>query len=86
MIASRQLSSSLTTVVCLALLVSCAEQAETEAPQLVQEEAPMFAADTAWPVLPADWEWGQVIGNQRGFPRPHLDVDVGNRPAHRMGQ
>jgi DNA-binding beta-propeller fold protein YncE len=23
---------------------------------------PVFAADATWPVLPADWQWGQVIG------------------------
>ena len=59
MIASRKISASLTIVISLVLLASCAGPAEPEAPPV---EAPMFAPDTTWPVLPADWVWGQVIG------------------------
>jgi DNA-binding beta-propeller fold protein YncE len=38
--------------------------AQTKAPQPVAplKGVPIFQADPKWPVLPADWKWGQVIG------------------------
>lgn len=48
--------------VLLPLLGACAEPEASEAPPVVLEGMPMFEPDAGWPDLPADFEWGQVIG------------------------
>jgi DNA-binding beta-propeller fold protein YncE len=45
-----------------ALAVAGNAQARNTAPVAALNGVPMFRADPNWPVLPADWEWGQVIG------------------------
>jgi DNA-binding beta-propeller fold protein YncE len=49
------------------LLVGAAMGANVDAqappkPVAALKGVPTFAVDAKWPVLPADWEWGQVIG------------------------
>ncbi len=65
MIASRKLSTSLMMMVLLVILTSCTGPTASEAPDVVADIGPMFVPDTTWPALPADWEWGQVIGINR---------------------
>lgn len=60
MIGSRKLSASVATIALLAALSACAEPAAREAPDVVM--VPAFEPDAAWPTLPADFQWGQVIG------------------------
>jgi DNA-binding beta-propeller fold protein YncE len=51
-----------------AILLSAAAlivaEAQTKPPQPIKalDGVPVFEADPKWPVLPADWKWGQVIG------------------------
>ncbi len=61
-------AASLMLALFLALAVSCTAPADTGAPHVVLNGAPVFAPDPAWPVLPAGWTWGQVIG---------IDADAG---------
>lgn len=45
-----------------ALACGGAPSAETPAPEAGLPGIPVFVADPAWPVVPAGWDWGQVIG------------------------
>ena len=57
MIAPKQLASG-SAVILLLFGAACAGPEAAEAPLAV----PTFQADANWPILPADFEWGQVIG------------------------
>ncbi len=70
----------------LAVLGSCApamDSGEAEDPEVatdVGEGVPVFEVDRAWPTLPDDWTWGQVLGvNVDG--RDHVWVTTGGRVA-----
>ena len=57
--------SSLTAaLLLLPILGACTGPEASEAPveAAAAEGPPVFQADPSWPVLPADFEWGQVIG------------------------
>ena len=69
MTVSRKLFTSLMMMVFLLLFTSCTGPDASEAPDVVADIGPVFAPDTTWPTLPADWEWGQVIG---------INADSGN--------
>lgn len=57
MIATKKLTA-LAPLILLSVLAGCAGSDAPEATMGV----PTFAADADWPTLPADFEWGQVIG------------------------
>lgn len=57
----RKLSAAIAVVLLLAL-GACATQESNEAPSLSLDGVPIFQADPSWPLLPAGFEWGQVIG------------------------
>jgi DNA-binding beta-propeller fold protein YncE len=52
---------------------------EAQRPALERlDGVPVFRADPSWPVLPADWKWGQVIGIFAD-PRGHVWTSSSNR-------
>jgi DNA-binding beta-propeller fold protein YncE len=51
-----------TLVLLAGLMAACSDQQASEAPVAVLDGVPMFQGDAAWPTLPADFRWGQVIG------------------------
>jgi DNA-binding beta-propeller fold protein YncE len=51
-----------TTLVACALTSGAHAQTKPAQPVAALTGVPMFQADPKWPVLPADWTWGQVIG------------------------
>jgi len=50
----------------IVLLLTCGAaisvHAQSAAPVPALAGVPTFTADPTWPILPADWRWGQVIG------------------------
>jgi hypothetical protein len=56
-----RLAATMMLFIC-ALTSSAGAQARGAAPVASLDGVPRFEADPNWPVLPADWEWGQVIG------------------------
>jgi DNA-binding beta-propeller fold protein YncE len=52
---------TLTTMVIFTVIRGADAQSKESQPAALNG-VPMFQADPKWPVLPADWKWGQVIG------------------------
>ena len=57
MVVSRKLGVGIATLILL-VVGACAEADVAEGPPSI----PVFEADAAWPLLPDDFQWGQVIG------------------------
>ena len=58
----HQLALGLATALAVCALITGAYAQTKTAPAAALAGVPMFQADPKWPVLPADWTWGQVIG------------------------
>src|SRR5688572_33504228 len=58
----RRLFASATAALFAGLFASCTAPEASEAPAVVLDGVPTFEGDPNWPTLPADFNWGQVIG------------------------
>jgi DNA-binding beta-propeller fold protein YncE len=61
MIGPKRLFASLAGLA-LAGALACSSQEASEAPAVVLDGVPTFQGEANWPTLPADFDWGQVIG------------------------
>ena len=54
--------AAITLLSATALMAAATAQSKSPQPVPALKGIPVFEVDPKWPVLPADWKWGQVIG------------------------